>query len=62
VFGYFEYVLVFVWVYVYVNVNVGALMFIYRYIQYLNEHYTCVQINVCLNIYVLILLTCQFNM
>jgi len=55
------YVLVFVWVYVYVNV--GAFMFIYRYIQYLNEYYTlCEQVNVCINIYVVLLLIYQFNM
>jgi len=50
------YVLVFVWVYVYENV--GALMIIY-----INEYYTtCEQINVCINIYVVLLLRCQFNM
>jgi len=50
------YVLVFVWVYVYEHV--GALMIIY-----LNEYYTsCEQINVCINIYVVLLLRCQFNM
>ena len=55
------YVLVFVWVYVYINVV--AFMFIYRYIQCLNEYYTvCEQINVCINIYVVLLLICQFNM
>jgi len=54
------YVLVFVWVYVYINV--GAFMSIYRYIQYLNEYYTvCEQINVCINIYVVLLLICQSN-
>jgi len=55
------YVLVFVWVYVYVNV--GAFMFIYTCIQYLNEHYTlCEHINVCINMYVVLLLICQFDM
>ena len=55
------YVLVFVWVYVYVNV--GAFMFIYTQIQYLNEYYTlCEQINVCINMYVVLLLIYQFNM
>jgi len=54
------YVLVFVWVYVYVSV--GAYMFIYTLIQYLYEYYTlCEQINVCINIYVVLLLMCQFN-
>jgi len=55
------YVLVFVWVYVYVNV--AAFMFIYRYIQYLNEYYTlCELINVCTSIYVVLLLIYLFDM